>query len=412
MRVTRELYVALFAAACTGTSDSTGDETAQNRIPEPVSSEHQLSVVEELRIGSALDGDQGEQFSEVIGVEIGPSGEIFSLSGRDNDVRVFSPAGDFLRSWGRRGEGPGDFQRPHDLAVARDTVAITDGDRVHFFDLAGRFLNSVWPGGQPGRYSVDTILATDLGWVVGLGVRQAASGTRGPTVPQEVRYLVPVSGALGETIVTYDRVPDRVQLSSGGLITPAFARFVDHGVDRAGNVYLSHGMDYEMSVYSSEGVLRRTVRMDVEPVPVTDNMLEEVRRAALESCRIPGRRRLCERPGGFLDTGLPAVLAHANRQVPAFDRFLVAPDGQLLIRRVDLVWDQAGQSYPRHYDLISPDGRFLGRVDLPTDFRPLILRDGRVFGVTHDELDVPYIVKYRLEDPKDVTPGAKRQDGV
>ena len=94
------LTVALFAAACTGTFDGTGDETAQNRISEPVSSEQQLSLVEELRIGSALDGDQGEQFSEVIGVEIGPSGEIYSLSGRDNDVRVFSPAGNFLRSWG------------------------------------------------------------------------------------------------------------------------------------------------------------------------------------------------------------------------------------------------------------------------------------------------------------------------
>lgn len=239
---------------------------------------------------------------------------------------------------------------PHDLAVARDTIAITDGVRVHFFDLAGRFLTSVWPGGQAGRYSVATVFSTDVGWVVGRGLRRFAGASREPT-----------------------------------------------------------GLDYELSVYSSEGVLTRTVRMDVEPVPVTDDMLEEVRRAALERCRIPGRRRLCERPGGYLDTGLPAVIARANRQVPAFSRFLVAPDGHLLIRRADLVWDQAGDNDTRPYDLISPDGRFVGRVDIPTDFRPLTLRDERVFGVVHDEFGVPYIVKYRLEARRSpVGPSAAR----
>ena len=397
--MTRVLIVALLGAACAdpGSSDGAGEEFAPNRIVEPVGPEHRLSLVEELRIGRALGGDEGEQLSQVIGVEIGPGGEIYSLSGRDNDVRVFSAAGDFLRSWGRRGEGPGDFQRPHDLTVARDTVAITDGDRVHFFDLAGNFLNAVWPGGQTGRYSVATILSTDLGWVVGLGLPRFAGARREPTAPQEVRYLDPASGVLGEAIITYDREPDMVELSSGGSVTPAFARFVDHGVDRVGNVYLSDGMDYEMSVHSAEGVLRRTVRMDVEPVPVTDDMLDEVRRTAIERCRLPARRRLCERPGGYLDTGLPAVFANANRQVPAFSRFLVAPDGHLLIRRVDLVWDQAGEADPRPYDLVSPDGRFLGRVEIPADFRPLILRDGRVFGTESDELGIPYIVKYRLE---------------
>ena len=75
--MTRVLIVALLGAACTGPgpSDSTGAETAQNRISEPVGSEQQLSLVEELRIGSALDGDQAEQLTQVIGVEIGPDGE-------------------------------------------------------------------------------------------------------------------------------------------------------------------------------------------------------------------------------------------------------------------------------------------------------------------------------------------------
>ena len=59
----RSATVALFAAACTGTSDGTKDEVAQNRISEPVSPEQRVSLVEELRIGSLLDGDEAEHFS-------------------------------------------------------------------------------------------------------------------------------------------------------------------------------------------------------------------------------------------------------------------------------------------------------------------------------------------------------------
>lgn len=95
-------------------------------------------------------------------VRVGPGGETYALSGLGNDVRIFSPTGKFLRSWGRQGEGPGEFQGPIDHAVARDTVAITDGGRVHFFDLRGGLLNSVWPGRQMGLYSAFVLRAKSI----------------------------------------------------------------------------------------------------------------------------------------------------------------------------------------------------------------------------------------------------------
>ena len=162
----RTCLVALLGAACTGpgSADSTGDAFAPNRIVEPVGSGQRLSLVEELRIGSVMGGNEAELLYLLKDIEIGPGGDVYALNG--DEVRVFSPAGRFLRSWGREGEGPGEFQGPLRLAVARDTVAVADGERVHFFDLDGRFLNSVWPDGRPGRYSVYDVHAVDTGWVV------------------------------------------------------------------------------------------------------------------------------------------------------------------------------------------------------------------------------------------------------
>lgn len=230
--------VVLLNAMCTGgdSSGNAGETIAQNRIAEPIGPEHRLLVTEELRIGKWIGGEEADQLYQVTDIEVGPDGEIYALSGVGNDVRVFSPTGKFVRSWGRQGEGPGEFQGPLDLAVARDTVAITDGERVHFFDLSGRFLNSVWPGRQMGQYSAFAIHATNLGWVV--GIRPVVVDRQEPGWPRQVQYLDSVSGALGEAIIAYRDRPDEVQLSPGVPIDPAFSRLVDHGMDREGRVYL------------------------------------------------------------------------------------------------------------------------------------------------------------------------------
>ena len=44
-------------------------------------------------------------------VEEGPDGNLYVLDWGDSYIKVFSPAGEFLRSIGGPGEGPGEFQR-------------------------------------------------------------------------------------------------------------------------------------------------------------------------------------------------------------------------------------------------------------------------------------------------------------
>ena len=395
--MTRVLIVTLFGAACTGagTSDGPGDEFAPNWIAEPVGSEQRLSLVEELRIGSLMGGDEADLLYLIKGIEIGPGDEIYVLDA--NEVKVFSPAGDFLRSWGGPGEGPGDFDGTLGLALARDTVAVTDGNRVQFFDLGGRLLNSVWTGGRTSGYVAFTISSTDLGWVVEVRPRRIRlDPTPPPTPPREVRYLDPGTGALGEPVATYLQQPDGVQLAPGQRISRAFYRVIGHGVDRKGGVYLPLGLDYELSVYGADGVLSRVLRMEVEPVPVTDAMLEELRRELVARCQRSAMwQRRC-RLQRYVEEIVPAKIAHAHKRVPVIGHILVAPDGHLLVSRRDLREIRASGD-PRPFDLLSPEGRFLGRIEIPVNFRPFIVRDGSILGSWTDEFGVGYVVKYRVE---------------
>lgn len=47
------------------------------------------------------------------------------------------------------------------------------------------------------------------------------------------------------------------------------------------------------------------------------------------------------------------------------------------------------------WQVIAPNGSRVARIDLPPDLTPMVIRGEYVWGVRHDELDVPYVVRYR-----------------
>jgi len=56
----------------------------------------------------------------------------------------------------------------------------------------------------------------------------------------------------------------------------------------------------------------------------------------------------------------------------------------------------------RLFDVFDPEGRYLGEVLLPfpVEFFPApIIRDGYMYAVMEDELEVPFLVRGRIERP-------------
>jgi DNA-binding beta-propeller fold protein YncE len=58
-------------------------------------------------------------------------------------VVKFSPKGKYLKAWGKKGSGPGEFDTPHGIAIdAKGNVYVAErlNNRVQVFDSEGRFL--------------------------------------------------------------------------------------------------------------------------------------------------------------------------------------------------------------------------------------------------------------------------------
>ena len=101
-----------------------------------------LAAEVELRIGSV---DDPEYSLTYIGqLEVGPDGTIYTLHPQDKAIRVHSSNGELVRTIGREGAGPGEFDRPGSLGMIGDTLWVLDRGlyRISYFNLAGEVLRT------------------------------------------------------------------------------------------------------------------------------------------------------------------------------------------------------------------------------------------------------------------------------
>jgi sugar lactone lactonase YvrE len=128
-------------------------------------------VVKLNREGQALltIGTKGEagEWNEAVGsrrlnqpndVVIAPNGDVFVAQGHTpgagGDARVlkFDKTGKFIKSWGGKGSGPGQFQVAHGIAIdAKGLLWVADREnqRIQVFDQNGAFVREVKYKGLP-----------------------------------------------------------------------------------------------------------------------------------------------------------------------------------------------------------------------------------------------------------------------
>jgi len=91
-------------------------------------------------------------------VVIAANGDVFVAQGHtpgpDGDARVlkFDKNGKFIKSWGGKGSGPGQFQVAHGIAIdAKDLLWVADREnqRIQVFDQDGKFVREVKYKGLP-----------------------------------------------------------------------------------------------------------------------------------------------------------------------------------------------------------------------------------------------------------------------
>src|SRR5688572_135328 len=74
---------------------------------------------EELSIG-AVSGADEYTFGKVLDMAVAKDGSIYVLDGAINSIRIYDGAGKYLRTFARRGQGPGEIQSAGGMRVLPD----------------------------------------------------------------------------------------------------------------------------------------------------------------------------------------------------------------------------------------------------------------------------------------------------
>ena len=101
-----------------------------------------------LTLGKAgVAGDGQDTFNQPSDVITAPNGDIFVADGHGGNTNArivkFDKTGKFIKTWGKKGTAPGDFDTPHSLAMdskGRLFVADRNNNRIQIFDQDGKFL--------------------------------------------------------------------------------------------------------------------------------------------------------------------------------------------------------------------------------------------------------------------------------
>jgi hypothetical protein len=348
-----------------------------------------------LSIGEA-EGAPEYLLSEVRSVWRLESGEIVATSGT-SEFRYFDATGRHLRTVGKRGGGPGEFQMLSWVQpVAGDSILAYDmaARRLSIFAPDGAFVRSTALGGSPEAGTPQLLGALGDGSLVG---SVGASIGRGPAGginglvrgAQDFLHLA----ASGETLDTISRQPGSERFiqsqSSSGQITSISVMATLFGRSQVATVtgdriILGGNDSYQLEVYTRDGRLERLIRRDVPPRPVTDDDLESALQARLESISDPARRENTDRE--YRKMPLPETM-------PYYQAALADAEGNLWVQ------DFSPGEPPAGWSVFDPEGRFLGTVAMPDRFRPQQIGEDFILGVARDELDVERVQIYPLEKP-------------
>ena len=101
-----------------------------------------------MTLGKAgVPGDGTDTFNQPSDVITAPNGDIFVADGHGGNTNArivkFDKNGKFIKTWGKKGTAPGDFDTPHGLAMdsrGRLFVADRNNNRIQIFDQDGKFL--------------------------------------------------------------------------------------------------------------------------------------------------------------------------------------------------------------------------------------------------------------------------------
>ena len=372
---------------------------------------------EAYRVGS-VTGEAWEQFGNVRGLGFDGMGRLYVYDSQAARITVVGPGGEFLRAFGRSGEGPGEFRGAGGLAVMRDgRVVIGDlGHRAYqIFDANGDFERMVRMAPEPGDVVLTALLADPGGEavfsLVGARTLTVGTGTAGRTTPhtsRPVERLILTGDVATKDTVAEGWLPpggDQTGLPIAGQVNfglPPHQVFWPRmlaGVLPDGDVAFSDSSAYAIKIARPGEGIRRILKRPFQPIPVTRRVIEAETERSVKEMEARGVPPI-------IINGVNLATESARENVVDYMDLVGVFDEVSIMRSLGAPWN--GEIWVQRHgvepgdddgpiDVLTTEGRYVGTypagaIGMPAAFGP----GGLMAFIERDEMDVEMVVVRRL----------------
>lgn len=313
-----------------------------------------LILEEELTIG---DKEKGSDYVfEAVGtVRADDDDNIYVLDWKAATIKVFDKNGKYIKSIGRRGEGPGEFQSPGGMhIISGKEIMIASIGRLSFFTLRGDFLRQItqmlWDP-NPVPDSKGNIIARTM--------------SPGEKFVEEIKKfnsnLEPIF-----TITRIEREPPLLQKKRN-----AFQTSIYYAVLKDDSILWGFNNQYQLMIVDKDGKLNRKIVKDYDAIKITEDdkkkFFEERKALSIEE------KERYEFPENY----------------PAFYYISTDEEGRIF------VWTyERDRDNNRYYDVFDSEGRYIAKINLKNN--PTFWKKKKLYCVKEDMEGFHQVKRYKV----------------
>jgi hypothetical protein len=346
-----------------GTTERKDGTTIVKNPKDPIYDDSVLELKEDLVIkGRGEIEDQ--MFQSINTLDVDKEGQFYILDEQAANIKVFDQNGDFKKTIGRKGQGPGEFGLPISLFISpQDQIIVNDmGQRkIQYFDKEGNYLKEF-------------------------------------SIADKFLFFGPMVTSNGELIVTYtipEEEPTTVLQKLSPQFEPVFT-FTSLSLDPPPkiNIFVARSLtslrwaltyddkiiwadiknpEYELHILSPDGKSERIITREYDPIPITS----EDKKTLIDTT-------FGNNPSEQWDIKFP-------NHFPPFSGFSFNDTGHLFVKRYEKETMDGGHVY----DIFDGEGKYLAQTRLKMN--PMIWKKEYMYTIEEDEEGFKAIKRYKVQ---------------